>query len=297
MSNADLKFHPLANDFPLLEGQEFDDLVADIKAHGLHEPIVIFQGQILDGRNRYRACEAAGVTYVADNILDPGFDAVAYVVSKNIHRRHLKPEKRNELIAELLKLNPHKSDRQFAKEIGVDHKTIGAVRRKAEDVGSIPHVEKRTDTKGRKQAAHKSTNRRSPERRQTITDLNSLAWSSASHNKRTEFVRNVGLVHIWEEADDDQQTALAALLEKILDQHLKDEKDEDVFTAIVTNLARLTKKNNTERFANTSLSFKDLRALGHFFLDLANVCEKKRKVEIDAKREAEVAAILGEAAP
>ena len=296
MSNADLKFHPLANDFPLLEGQEFDDLVADIKAHGLHEPIVIFQGQILDGRNRYRACEAAGVNYIADNILDPGFDAVAYVVSKNIHRRHLKPEKRNELIAELLKLNPHKSDRQFAKEIGVDHKTIGAVRRKAEDVGSIPHVEKRTDTKGRKQAAHKSTNRRSPERRQTITDLNSLAWSSASHNKRTEFVRNVGLVHIWEEADDDQQTALAALLEKILDQHLKDEKDEDVFTAIVTKLAQLTEKNNAEQFANTSLPFKDLRELGHFFLNLANICQRKRQAEIDAKRALETAAILGEAA-
>src|SRR6516164_633744 len=103
MSNADLKFHPLANDFPLLEGREFDDLVANIKAHGLHEPIVIFQDQILDGRNRYRACEAAGVNYIADNILDPGFDAVAYVVSKNIHRRHLTTEQKRDLIAKLLK--------------------------------------------------------------------------------------------------------------------------------------------------------------------------------------------------
>jgi ParB-like chromosome segregation protein Spo0J len=128
-------------------------LVADIKAHGLIEPIVIYQNQILDGRNRYRACIAAGVD--CRFVPYTGDDPVGYVASKNIYLRHLKPQKRNEAIVELLRLNPHKSDRQIAKEIGVDHKTIGAVRRKAEDVGSIPHVEIRTDSRGRKQPAKK----------------------------------------------------------------------------------------------------------------------------------------------
>ncbi len=54
-----MDFHPLANLFPLIDGAEFDDLVADISEHGLHEAIVVFENKILDGRNRFRACEAA----------------------------------------------------------------------------------------------------------------------------------------------------------------------------------------------------------------------------------------------
>jgi hypothetical protein len=56
-----LEFHPLADVFPLIEGAEFDDLVADIGANGQREDIVLLDGKVLDGRNRYRACLAAGV--------------------------------------------------------------------------------------------------------------------------------------------------------------------------------------------------------------------------------------------
>lgn len=82
-----MRFHALANLFPLLEGREFDEFVADIKTNGLHEPIWIYQGEILDGRNRYRACVAGGVEVRTREYM--GDSPVAFVWSLNGTRRQL----------------------------------------------------------------------------------------------------------------------------------------------------------------------------------------------------------------
>ena len=93
--NAPLEFHPLASLFPLMEGEAFEELVADIKANGLREPITIHEEKILDGRNRYRACIAAGVgPLLSANperffLAYAGQDPLVYVLSANLHRRHL----------------------------------------------------------------------------------------------------------------------------------------------------------------------------------------------------------------
>jgi N6-adenosine-specific RNA methylase IME4 len=81
-----MKFHPLADVFPMIEGEDFDDLVADIKANGLVDAITLYEGAILDGRNRFRACEQLGI--------EPTFetyegDPLSFVISTNIERRHL----------------------------------------------------------------------------------------------------------------------------------------------------------------------------------------------------------------
>lgn len=90
-----LDFHPLANLFPLIEGAEFDEFVADIRANGLREEVVVWQGKVLDGRNRYRACVAAEVeprlAYFRPELFG---DPLAYVISKNLKRRHLNESQR-----------------------------------------------------------------------------------------------------------------------------------------------------------------------------------------------------------
>lgn len=87
-----MQFHELANVFPLIEGDEFAGLVADIGKQGLLEAIVLLDGKILDGRNRYRACVEAGVEPHFEEF--DGEDPVAFVVSKNVARRHLDESQR-----------------------------------------------------------------------------------------------------------------------------------------------------------------------------------------------------------
>jgi hypothetical protein len=161
--NSERQFHPLADIFPLMDGAEFEQLVADIKANGLVEPIVVLEGMILDGRNRYRACIEAGVepTYRPFT----GDDPAAHVISTNIHRRHLNAEQKGDLIAALLKATPEKSDRQIAKIARVDHKTVGAARADLEATGEIPQLNNTVgaDGKERKRTARKTARKSLPD--------------------------------------------------------------------------------------------------------------------------------------
>lgn len=82
-----VEFHPLADAFPLMEGEEFEQLVADIEKNGQLHPVMRFEGKILDGRNRYRACQRLGMKARQQEFL--GDDPVSFVISENLARRHM----------------------------------------------------------------------------------------------------------------------------------------------------------------------------------------------------------------
>jgi ParB-like chromosome segregation protein Spo0J len=94
-----MQFHPIADAFPLIQGAEFDELVEDIRQFGLREPIVLLDGQILDGRNRWRACQAAGVEPRYETF--PGGDPIAFAISANLRRRHMDESQRAMVAAKL----------------------------------------------------------------------------------------------------------------------------------------------------------------------------------------------------
>lgn len=76
----------------MLPDAELEALAADIAQNGLRQPITLFEGRILDGRNRQRACELAGVgpTFIEYD----GTDPLGFVLSMNLVRRHLNESQR-----------------------------------------------------------------------------------------------------------------------------------------------------------------------------------------------------------
>jgi ParB-like chromosome segregation protein Spo0J len=106
------EYHPLANVFPLIDGKPYEDLMADILKNGVREAIWLYEGKILDGRNRYRAAKAMKVEAEFRDYL--GDDAMAFVISLNIHRRHLSESQRAmaaakfvNMLTEQRKVDPH----------------------------------------------------------------------------------------------------------------------------------------------------------------------------------------------
>lgn len=130
---AEYEFHPLANIFPLIEGAAFEELTADVQKHGVREPVWLLEGKILDGRNRYRAARAVGAPFDVREYM--GDDATAFVVSVNLHRRHLTESQRAMVAARLANLERGQSksadmrisqvsQADAAEMLSVGHKTV-----------------------------------------------------------------------------------------------------------------------------------------------------------------------------
>jgi hypothetical protein len=187
-----LKVHPAAELFPLMGEAELRELGEDIKQNGLTIPIVIGhrdkhdgQFKLWDGRNRLDALEALGLLAAVKqkqaedtaptpqwrffvkrhpglwplpvNVVreDEGNEPYTYIVSANLHRRHLTAEQRRELIAKLLKAKPTASNNTIAKQVKANDKTVAKVRRKLESTSEIPKLTKTVGADGKSRSKPK----------------------------------------------------------------------------------------------------------------------------------------------
>jgi hypothetical protein len=94
-----LEPHTLADLFPAMADQDLNALAPDIAAHGAREPIWLYQGRILDGRNRFRVCQALVIACPTREYT--GDDPLSFVLSMNLQRRHL-TESQRAMVAEKL---------------------------------------------------------------------------------------------------------------------------------------------------------------------------------------------------
>ncbi len=162
-----LEVHPAAELFPLVGDAELRDLATDIDQNGLREPVDIYDDPeigtcVIDGRNRLNALQLIGRVKNFDPRRQPvphfyrpvgrgePFDPYAYAISKNIRRRHLTGEQRRNLIAEVLKAKPETSNRQIAKHVKADDKTVAKVRTELEATAEIPQLKKTAGKDGKR---------------------------------------------------------------------------------------------------------------------------------------------------
>jgi ParB-like chromosome segregation protein Spo0J len=154
--------HPLADSFPMLPDGELKELAADIEKRGLSESVVFAKVDgkrvLVDGRNRCAACHMVGRTPTSREVVYTGAELEAFILSANVHRRHLSPEDRAKMLQGLIAANPEKSDREIAREAKTDHRAVGRARRKGEATGTIAPVAKRKgkDDRTRKMPAKKA---------------------------------------------------------------------------------------------------------------------------------------------
>ncbi len=118
---VDLEAHSLANLVPTMSADDYKALVGDIRSRGLMHPVVLYEGKILDGRHRYRACIEVGRGI--DFAEYTGKDPIGYVLSENLNRRHMTPGQISGIILKSDSLRQVAADAAARKTAGTNQYT------------------------------------------------------------------------------------------------------------------------------------------------------------------------------
>lgn len=130
-----MQVHPVANVFPMMSDAEIDDLARDILENGQREPVWMYQGQVIDGRNRMAACKRIGRPPTTREFVGADDELLPFVISLNLKRRHLSESQRGMVADKIATLprgaNQHAqicapSQQEAADMLNVSRRTVQA---------------------------------------------------------------------------------------------------------------------------------------------------------------------------
>lgn len=126
----DLAAHTLCDLVPGgMSEEEHTALVEDIRTHGVRQPIMLYEGKVLDGRARYRACKSVGIECPTAEFKGTEAEAHHFVLSLNLHRRTLSGMQKALAVAEEYRRSvntdgPKPSQETISKRYGVSKQTL-----------------------------------------------------------------------------------------------------------------------------------------------------------------------------
>ena len=139
-------FHPLCLLLPEPSEVDYADLKADILKNGLIDPIVLLDEQVLDGRSRYNCCLEVGIKpkYIQFSELGHKCSPTAFVIGKNLKRRHLTTEQRGIAAGKLTTLESGAlTKEEAAKLLNVSEGTVTRARKVVKS--AIPEVQQEVE--------------------------------------------------------------------------------------------------------------------------------------------------------
>jgi DNA modification methylase/ParB-like chromosome segregation protein Spo0J len=144
-----VELHEVCSIFPSMSDDEFANLKNDIAEHGLQEPIWTFDGKVIDGRHRLRACEELGIEVSRREW--NGTEALlrSFVITQNLHRRHLTPSQRAAYVAEVLPTYEAEAKERHRAGSSTGGKSKGAGKKVGEKIPQPSRAPKATEQAGK----------------------------------------------------------------------------------------------------------------------------------------------------
>lgn len=180
----------LFQNMPPLSPEEYSELEASIKEHGIQVPIIIDEdGVVIDGHHRQKIAQELGIRCPKRQVIDKTeSEKRTLALSLNVHRRHLNREQKRALIAESLKADPQLPDLQHAHRTGASPHTVKSVRTDLESDLQIANDTPRVNARGQERPA--SYERDTPEPKSDAELLAGAGWTP------TEKIQNLSEQHL-----------------------------------------------------------------------------------------------------